>query len=265
MPGPSSSTSSRAPRASAAGSRRAPCPALARRERQRRLGRVDEQVPEHLPHLVGVARRPRRRELLLEPHARRGRIVARRRRAPRRAPRRGRCGAPAERRRARVLEESVTSSFEPRRLAEHDVHEPARRPAGSEPSRRSSIEPDIAASGLRSSWARPAATRPRSASRALRWTALLHGPQRGEVLEDDGAADRRAVRAAQREARSTRAGAARPPGAVARRSRRAAVASRNAAEPARRAGRPRTSSRARPVICSPARFRKVTRPPSVER
>ena len=52
--------------------------------------------------------------------------------------------------------------------------------ASASPVRRSSIDPDMAATGLRSSWARPAATRPMSASRSLRCTrsSMARSPER---------------------------------------------------------------------------------------
>ncbi len=198
MPGPSSSTSRRRPAAAGrAGSGRR----CSRRPRPPHgLGGVDEEVPEHLPDLVRVAARPPpapARAVSASPATAGSWAKTSRRLGEERSP-----GPPARARAApagRSARKSGHQLVEPRRLAEHDVHEaPPRRPAPPGP-RSSSTQPDMEASGLRSSWARPAATPPRSASRSLRATASSMARSSVRSWKMTAVPERAAARADQRE------------------------------------------------------------------
>ena len=141
--------------------------------------RVQDQVPEHLPQLARVGERHavRRRPAIASCDARRVATPRTSSPPPRRAAR------DRERRelgggRPRVMQEVGDQVVEALDLAEHDAPSGARRsgPRRAAPvvARSISSEPEIAASGLRISWAMLAASWPVAASRSERRSSRLH-------------------------------------------------------------------------------------------
>ena len=166
--------------------------------------------------------------------------------------------ARARRRRARELEEVGDELVEPPRLAQHDPHEPL--VLGGEPL---GAAEQLDAAGDRRERVAELVREPGGDGaevgeplRALH--RLLHRAQLGEVLEDDRGP--RPLAAAPVQGEGAVAEEAPLPAGRSRTSTSSrAVAVRTPGTSARPAGRPPARSGG-PVICSPARFRKVTRP-----